>query len=390
MKNKFNWQLINDSIIDSDKKALTDFINTPNQRFTNGPKVREFEQKWAEWLGVKHSLMINSGAMGNYMSISLMKEITKKNRGEVIVPALSWVSDISSIVNLGFKPVFVDVDFTNLAMTLESIKEAYNENTVGIVLVHLLGFNALTDEILKFVNDKDLFLIEDVCESHGVSHNGNKVGVFGDVSVFSFYFGHHMTTIEGGMICTNDDDTYELCRMFRSHGFVRETSSETIDKFKKKYPDVNPLFTFGVAGYNTRSTELNAVLGLEQIQRLDYNIECRKLNLKWWLDNLSDNFFTDYNRDGNSNFALPLILKEKDLELFEACCKLLTYENVEYRVGTAGGGNQARQPYLERCDFVKYDLKNVDHIHDFGLYIGNHPELTKEQIVNLCKELNSL
>ena len=123
--------------------------------------------------------------MGNYMSISLMKEITKKNRGEVIVPALSWVSDISSIVNLGFKPVFVDVDFTNLAMTLESIKEAYNENTVGIVLVHLLGFNALTDEILKFVNDKDLFLIEDVCESHGVSHNGNKVGVFGDVSVFS-------------------------------------------------------------------------------------------------------------------------------------------------------------------------------------------------------------
>ena len=208
MKNKFNWQLINDSITDSDKKALTDFINEPNQRFTNGPKVREFEKKWSEWLGVKHSLMINSGAMGNYMSISLMKEVTKKNKGEVIVPALCWVSDISSIVNLGFKPVFVDVDFSNLAMTLDNIKEAYNENTVGIVLVHLLGFNALTNDLLKFVDDKNLFLVEDVCESHGVSHNGKKVGVFGDVSVFSFYFVHHMTTIEGCMICTNDDDVY--------------------------------------------------------------------------------------------------------------------------------------------------------------------------------------
>ena len=390
MKNKFNWQLINDSITDGDKKALTDFINEPNQRFTNGPKVREFEKKWSEWLGVKHSLMINSGAMGNYMSISLMKEVTKKNKGEVIVPALCWVSDISSIVNLGFKPVFVDVDFSNLAMTLDNIKEAYNENTVGIVLVHLLGFNALTNDLLKFVDDKNLFLVEDVCESHGVSHNGKKVGVFGDVSVFSFYFGHHMTTIEGGMICTNDDDVYELSRMFRSHGFVRETSPETIDKFKKKYPDVNPSFTFGVAGYNTRSTELNAVLGLEQIKRLDYNIERRKLNLKWWLENLSDKFFTDYNQDGNSNFSLPLILVKKDLELFKKCCILMEDNRVEYRVGTAGGGNQARQPYLKDYDFKEYDLSNVNHIHDFGLYVGNHPELKKEQIIELCKELNSL
>ena len=142
----FKWQLINDSITESDKKALTDFINEPNQRFTNGRKVKEFEKKWSEWLGVKHSVMINSGAMGNYMTISIMKEKKKRRYGEVIVPSMCWVSDVSSIVNLGLKPVFVDIDFSNLAMSLENIKKATNDQTLGIVLVHLLGFNALTDE----------------------------------------------------------------------------------------------------------------------------------------------------------------------------------------------------------------------------------------------------
>ena len=129
---------------------------------------------------------------------------------------------------------------------------------------------------------------------------------------------------------------------------------------------------------------------MEQIKRLDYNIERRKLNLKWWLENLSDKFFTDYNQDGNSNFSLPLILVKKDLELFKKCCILMEDNRVEYRVGTAGGGNQARQPYLKDYDFKEYDLSNVNHIHDFGLYVGNHPELKKEQIIELCKELNSL
>ena len=147
MKNNFKWQLINDSITDGDKKALTDFINTPNQRFTNGRKVKEFEKKWSEWLGVKHSLMINSGAMGNYISISIMKEITKKDKGEVIVPALCWVSDISSIVNLGFTPVFVDVDFSDLALTLDNVKKAYNENTVGIVDLEILFSKPLEQAI---------------------------------------------------------------------------------------------------------------------------------------------------------------------------------------------------------------------------------------------------
>ena len=390
----FKWQLINDSITKSDKKALTDFINEPNQRFTNGRKVKEFEKKWSEWLGVKHSVMINSGAMGNYMTISIMKEKMKRKTGEVIVPSMCWVSDVSSIVNLGLKPVFVDIDFSNLAMSLENIKKATNDQTLGIVLVHLLGFNALTDELLDFVKERNLYLIEDVCESHGVQHNGLKGGTFGDISVFSFYFGHHMTTIEGGVVCTNDFDVHDLARMFRSHGMTREASEQTQERYRKKYPDLNPLFTFAVPGFNVRSHELCAVMGRNQLKRLDSNIEKRCENFNIWLDALDkEKFITQFAVEGSSNFALPLILKEKNSGLFNSVQQVLRDQKIEFRKGTAGGGNQYRQPYFEKFKGqyrLSGDLTTLNHIHDFGLYIGNHTDLEEDQIIRACTALNEL
>ena len=385
----FKWQLINDSITDDDKKALTDFINTPNQRFTNGPKVKEFEKAWSEYVGCDFSIFVNSGASANYIMASIMKE--EKGVGEVIVSPLGWVSDVSPLVNLGFTPVFVDVSMENMSITLDNIKAAVTDKTVGVSLVHVLGFAAVTDEMKKFCDDNDLFFIEDCCESHGATYKGTKVGNFGDVSNFSFYFGHHITTIEGGMVCTNDERLYDYAKLFRSHGMTREASVQLQEQYERSRPDLNPLFTFAVPGYNMRNQELNAVLGLEQLKRLNYNCDKRRDNFKSWVDSLnSDKFFIDFHQNGNSNFALPLVLKEKDLELFEKCCILLEEQNVEYRVGTAGGGNQARQPYLDKYNFIAHDLSNVDHIHDFGLYIGNHPELVDEDIVNLCKELNNL
>jgi len=383
----FKWQLINDSITNSDKKALTDFINTPNQRFTQGRKVVEFENEWSNYVGCEHSVFVNSGASANYIMASIMKE--KKGVGEVIVSPLGWVSDVAPLVNLGFTPVFVDVSMENMSITLDNIKAAVTDKTVGVSLVHVLGFNAMTDELIKYCEDNDLFLIEDCCESHGATYKGTKVGNFGDVSNFSFYFGHHITTIEGGMVCTNDEELYEYAKLYRSHGMTRGVSHRLEDYYEERYPDLNPLFTFAVPGYNMRNQELNAVLGIEQLKRLNYNCDKRRDNFKTWVDSLDSNkFYTDFYQNGNSNFALPLILRKKDLKLFEDCCKLLTYEDVEYRVGTAGGGNQARQPYLEKYKFSMYDLSNVDHIHDFGLYVGNHPELTSNQIIDLCKKLN--
>ena len=271
----YKWPLINDNISQRDKEVLADFIlNT--DRFTNGPKVVEFEKAWSKWLGVSYSVMVNSGASANYITTSIVREL-KGQGGEIIVPTIGWVSDISSVINTGFTPVFVDISLDTLAIDPDKVRQAINENTKAIVLVHALGFDGLNEELISLARDNDLILIEDCCESHGTLHESKLVGSIGDMSCFSFYFGHHITTIEGGFVCTNDEKIYQLAKLFRSHGMTREASPEIQKEYQRD--DLNPLFTFAVPGYNMRSTELNAVLGLEQLPRLDFNVLERKKNL---------------------------------------------------------------------------------------------------------------
>ncbi len=395
MNTNYRWPLINDNISISDREALSEFLLS-NQRLTNGQKVKEFEKIWSKWLGVRSSTMVNSGSSGNYISIAIVKELL--GIGEVIVPPLGWVSDVSSIVQLGMKPVFVDISLKNLSITTENIKKAITDDTKAIVIVHCLGFNAIDDELLKITKEKNIILIEDCCESHGAIYDGKKVGSFGDISIFSFFFGHHITTVEGGMISTNNEKINELAKLFRSHGMTREVSEETQLHYRKEYPKLNPLFTFVVPGFNMRSTEMNAVLGIEQMKRIDYNVEKRRHNLNVWLKNLNkDKFITEFDLEGNSNFALPLIIKENYKDRFhvnddyDSVCDILFFEGVEYRLGTSGGGNQVLQPYLEKCNYrVVGELNNVNYIHNYSLYIGNNTDLTDEQIINLTKRLNDV
>lgn len=383
----FKWPLINDNITEEDKKVMSDFILNTN-RFTNGPKVREFEEAWSRWLGVDYSVMVGSGAAANYITTSIVREL-KGSGGEIIVPTIGWVSDISSVINTGFTPVFIDVELETMALSVERLVKAITPETKAIVLVHALGFNGLNDELIELAKKHDLILIEDCCEAHGATYKNQKVGSVGDMSCFSFYFGHHITTIEGGMVCTNDPETYQLARMFRSHGMTREASEEVQARYASD--DLNPLFTFAVPGYNMRSTEINAVLGLEQIKRLDYNIEVRQNNLATWLKHLdSKMYYTDFDVTGNSNFALPLLVRAVRVNMADVT-QVLESAGVEYRLGTAGGGNQARQPYLKKHPFrIAGPLRLSNFIHEQGLYVGNHTDLTEDQIIQLCKELNNV
>ena len=228
----FKWPLINDNVTIEDRKILSEFILS-NQRLTNSERVKEFERLWSEWLGVKHSVMVNAGASANFISIAMVKELV--GSGEVIVPPLGWVSDVSSVVQLGMHPVFVDIDISSLAITAENIEKAITEKTKAIVLVHCLGFNGLTDKLINIAKKHNLILIEDCCESHGACFKDKKVGSYGDISLFSFYFGHHMTTIEGGMICINNPKLYDLAKLFRSHGMTREASHELQKEYQEKY-----------------------------------------------------------------------------------------------------------------------------------------------------------
>jgi CDP-6-deoxy-D-xylo-4-hexulose-3-dehydrase len=385
----YKWPLINDNITQNDRQVLADFCLN-GERFTNGAKVKEFEKVWSEWLGVKHSVMVNSGASANFVSIAMVKELV--GIGEIIVPPLGWVSDISSVVQLGMKPVFVDISMNNFNITAENIKRAITKNTKAIVLVHTLGFNGMTDEIVKIAKENNIILIEDCCEAHGAQFGDKKVGSIGDISLFSFYFGHHITTIEGGTVCMNDDKLYDLAKLFRSHGMTREASPELQEYYKLTNPDLNPLFTFAVAGFNMRSTELNAVLGLEQMKRLDFNIQKRTQNLHTWLNNLDGlKFIKGFKTEGSSNFALPLVMQGSTKDKLKDVCNILEEEGVEYRLGTAGGGNQAQQPYLKNFSYeICGTLAQVNYIHSNALYIGNHPELNEGQIIDLCKKLNNV
>ena len=382
-----------DNIIEKDDvDALVSFLKTTD-RFTNGPKVSEFEAQWSKWRGTEKSVMVNSGASGNYLSIALVKELF--GVGEVIVPSLGWSSDISSVVQLGMKPVFVDGDPHTLGVNPVSLRNALNKNTKAVVIVHALGFNAISEEVKSILDQSSVFVIEDCCESHGALLNwedNRRIGTYGNLSIFSFYFGHHITTIEGGMVCMNDEKLFQLSRMFRSHGMTREASQEVKDKYERDYPDLNPLFTFALAGFNFRSSELNAVLGLSQIHKLDANIKIRQDNLNTWLSCLAGGkFTTDYAVEGNSNFALPLILNKPDDKLKQKVCATLDSLGVEYRLGTAGGGNLSRQPFLEKYQHEIIDDQNVvNHIHDYGLYVGNGAHVNQKLIQQVARELMAI
>jgi CDP-6-deoxy-D-xylo-4-hexulose-3-dehydrase len=210
-------------------------------------------------------------------------------------------------------------------------------------------------------------------------HNDNKVGTFGWASNFSFYYAHHMTTIEGGMISTDNLELYEILRMMRSHGMVRESSlEETRQSYTRNYPDLNPDFIFSYPAHNMRSTEINAVLGLSQLVRLDDQIKIRQSNFERFLNEINDKIFrTDFEVTGNSNYAFTLVLKESDFNLRDSVELKLKQKGIEFRRGLAGGGNQLRQPYLRNRPGVPLpeSLPEVDHVHHFGWYMGNYPDL---------------
>lgn len=393
MKNKnFKHSLMENNITKEDLSSVISFLKK-NPILTQSQKVKQFEKLWSKWLGVKYSVFVNSGSSANFLTIKSLKYFgpTKK---EIIVPSLTWVSDIVAVIENGFKPVFVDINLKNLSMCEKDLLKKINKKTEAVFITHAQGFNGLSTKILKVLKKKKIKLIEDVCESHGAKFKNKKLGTFGLASNFSFYYAHHMSTIEGGMICTNNRKIYEICRILRGHGLNREADSSGFKKSViKKYQNLSKEFIFLYPGFNMRSNEISAVLGINQLKRLDVNNQKRSNNLKLFLKNLDKElYYTNYDTDGSCNYAFPLILKKKNKKIRDLLEKILIRNGIEFRRGNAGGGNQMRQPYLTK--FVsKENLKNypnVEHVHDYGYYIGNYPGLSKNKIGKIVSILNSI
>jgi CDP-6-deoxy-D-xylo-4-hexulose-3-dehydrase len=289
--------------------------------------------------------------------------------------------------------VFVDISPRTLGLDTLKVLEKINDATKAVFITHVQGFNALTDELLDVLEKRNIVLIEDVCESHGATYRNRKLGAFGLMSNFSFYFAHHLSTIEGGMVCTNDKDIYHMLRMYRSHGMVREAADETVQRqYANNNEHLNPEFIFAYPAYNVRNTELGAVIGRNQLKRLDRNNKRRTANHEYFLKRLnSARFRTDFELEGSCNYAFNVVLKEPNWELRDRLELTMEQAGIEFRRGSSGGGNQMRQPYLRGIiPEGQWELyPEVEHVHFFGWYIGNFPSLERGKLVELTDLLNN-
>ena len=379
------WKLQENALTKSDLVKLTKYI-LKTKKLTQGKEVIKFENQFSKWNKSKYSIFVNSGSSANLLIVSAAKELFKwKSSAEIIVPSLTWPTTVNPVIQSGLKPIFLDTNFYDLSINYEELKKKINKNTKAIFLAHILGFPSNIKKIKEIINGRNIVILEDCCESIGAKIGEKKVGNFGLGSSFSFYWGHHMTTIEGGMICTNNLKFYNLCKMKRSHGFARDLDKKYHQKIKKQYSNIDFNYLFLTDGFNLRSTNLNAFLGINQLKKLNEFIRIRNKNFKNYINCINKyknnfNIIKYQNLKSISSFALPFIFKEKlYLKKFK---KLLIENKIEFR--SLITGDLTKQPYLD-----KYNKKNLNAeiIHKKGIYIGNNQFVNKKNFLVLEKIL---
>jgi len=384
---KTYWPLMKDCITDGDKKAMSDFILNAG-RFTNGPRVKKFEEEWSEWLGVKRSLYVSSGSTANFLLLAAIKEhYNLKDGDKVVVPAMTWVTNVGPVIQLGLQPIFCDVDKRTFSFDKNYLKQLkiVHPDIKAVFVSHLFGVPAEIEEYKEIL--PDAVFIEDVCESHGAKCKTGLAGTLSEGSTFSFYFGHHITTVEGGMVSTNNEDLYQLMRAKRSHGMARECDPKVFESFKKQYSDVHPMFMFITDGYNFRNSEIYAVLGSEQLKRLtDQNIK-REENYKRFREIVSkypDVIKSDLISEGTSSFCLQFICESQEKK--EILEKELSNRGIETR--PLCSGNLLRQPFLREKYGVPDHFPHAEYLHKRGFFIGNNHLITDEDFERFEKDLS--
>jgi len=385
----YNWPLMKNTLSFSDRFNLAKFILT-SDRYTQGAEVLKFENEWSKWIGSKHSIFVTSGSTANFLLVSAIKEKFNFKPGDkVLVPACTWVTNINPIFQLGLTPIFCDVNLENYSFDIQSMREVkkHHRDIKAIFVTHLLGIPAPVEDYKK-IFPKAIF-IDDVCESHGCfDKNGNKIGSDSLGATFSFYFGHHMSTIEGGMISTNDSDLYDLMVLKRNHGLAR--SSTKLEEYSNKHPEIDKSFLFVTDGYNFRNTEISAKLGQFQLKKLDKFIDVRRKNYAEFVSliNSNSNFYPMKYNEGNSSFCLPFICKTKEIK--KRLIAIFIENRIEYR--PIVGGNLLRQPYLKNYQklILNQEMINADLLHENGVYIGNNQFVTLNDMKILEKILQKL
>lgn len=358
------------------------------ERFTMGKQVNDFEKTFAQYVGVKYAMMVNSGSSANLIALSVLTNHKCKNKlnpgDEVLVPALCWSTSVFPIIQCNLTPVFVDVDPSTLNINLQDLEEKITPRTKAIMLVHVLGNCTDMQKLMEIVENNNLILIEDTCESLGSKYKNQYLGTFGSLGTYSFYYSHHITTMEGGMVVTNDDDHYELMKCLRAHGWSRDLKDK--NEIQSKYPDLDSRFTFVNLGYNVRPMEIQASMGIGQLQKLETKNNNRKSNyrsIKSKIETDPRNTFISFPKESDDAdvawFGITLFLDE-NIKLSEYL-KYLTDNGVENRPIITG--NIVRQPVIKDLypNLHHSDFPGAEKCHFSGLFIGLSSSLMSDSII---------
>jgi CDP-6-deoxy-D-xylo-4-hexulose-3-dehydrase len=395
MKNDFQhtdipikYPLAKETITEVEIQRLIDWLETI-PRLTKGELTIEFEKKWAEYIGTKYSVFVNSGSSANLLMIYALKELGRLN-GKVIVPSVGWITTISPLIQFGIEPVMVDADKKTFGIDLEQTEFLLKtEEISAIIFVQVLGVPHYKEELLKLSEKYNVPLLEDSCAALGSSYeDGTMVGRVGDMSTFSFYFGHQFSTIEGGMINTDDEDLYHMLLMLRSHGWGKDLPK---DLYKQKMDDNNvdsfhEPFTFLVPGFNLRSTDLQANFGLMQIEKADWISEMRTENHIEYAKQLDGHFeFQDWGNDNPCSISFGVLAKSKEHR--KEVVGRLVDNGIETRIFSAG--NLGLHPFWVNR-FGEFHGKVADKIHSRGFFLPNYPELEIDDINFICGVCNEV
>lgn len=378
--------LVKDTINNEDIDKLIEWLKT-YPKLTKGSKTIEFEDKWSKWLGCKYSVFVNSGSSANLLMIYALMVMGKLKNNKICVPSLCWATDLSPVMQLNLEPILIDCNLENLSVDLEHLEKCFIEESPSVLLlVSVLGLSPDMDKITNLCEKYGVILLEDNCESQGSKYNGTKLGNFGLMSSFSTYFGHTMSTIEGGMISTNDEEIYHLLLQLRSHGWDRDLPEWKQNNLRRDWnvSEFSTLYTFYVPGFNLRATDLQAFIGINQLDKVDNMINNRYINFNYFKGKLKGKvwFPSDIDNSYTSNFAIPVITKSTEDKV-----KLINeLNNNQIACRPLISGSMGTQPFYVKI-YGEKKLPNSTIIDERGLYVPNHDKLTTEEIDKICNIL---
>ena len=362
-----------------------------SDRYTMGSHVADFEAAFVKYFDQKYAIMVNSGSSANLLAVASLffKEERPLKRGdEVIVPAIAWATTYHPLQQYGLKMLIVDVELDTLNVDMVQLEKALTPKTRAIVGVSILGNPAALDQMRAFADAHDLYFIEDNCESADAELGGKKTGTFGDLNTFSFFFSHHIATMEGGMVLCNDEELHHLVRSLRAHGWTRDLP-DTSPIYERRDNDFYEAYRFILPGYNVRPTEMSGAIGIEQLKKLPAMTQTRRANLALFQDlfGADDRFIIQRENGVSSSFSFPIILNPQKNINRGAVFDALTQADIGFRMIT--GGNILRHDVIKHYDLeIVGNVGNADIAHDHGFFVGNHPLDLKPQIERLWEVLD--